>query len=134
MTKLAEYPLLVRESHVDSLGHMNNATYLAVFEEARWEVITQNGYGFGEVHKRGQSPVILEVNLKFLKEIRLREQIRITTELVDYPGKVGHLKQQMIKPDGSVAAEAVFTFGLFDLKQRKLIEPTPEWRKAVGLD
>lgn len=134
MTKLAEYPLLVRESHVDSLGHMNNATYLAVFEEARWEVITRNGYGFGEVHQRGQSPVILEVNLKFLKEVRLREQIRITTELVDYPGKVGHLKQQMIKPDGGVAAEAVFTFGLFDLKQRKLIEPTPEWRKAVGLD
>lgn len=134
MSKLSEYELLVRESHVDSLGHMNNATYLSVFEEARWEVITRNGYGFGEVHQRGQSPVILEVNLKFLKEVRLREQIRITTELVDYPGKVGHLKQQMIKPDGSVAAEAVFTFGLFDLKQRKLIEPTPEWRKAVGLD
>lgn len=134
MGKLAEYTLLVRESHVDSLGHMNNATYLAVMEEARWEVITANGYGFKEVHKSGQSPVILEVNLKFLKEIRLRETIRITTELMDYNGKVGHLKQQMIKADGFVAAEAVFTFGLFDLRQRKLIDPTPEWRKAIGMD
>lgn len=128
-----DYPLTIKEYHVDSLGHMNNATYMALFEEARWEAITQNGYGFREVQKFQQGPVILEVTLKFLKELRLREKIIIKTDLVSYSGKVGQLKQQMLKEDGAVAAEAVFTFGLFDLKQRKLIEPTEEWRKAMGL-
>jgi acyl-CoA thioester hydrolase len=134
MVKIGSYKLLIREFHLDTYGHVNNATYLAMFEEARWEVVTERGYGFKKVHDTGQGPVILEVNLKFMKELRLREEITITTELVDYPGKVGHLKQQMILPDGSVASEAMFTFGLFDLKARKMIEPTPEWKFAVGLE
>ena len=39
----------------------------------------------------------------------------------------------MIKGDGTVACDAVYTFGLFDLGRRKLIEPTPDWAYAVGL-
>lgn len=134
MSGLSHYKVLIRESHVDSYGHVNNATYLALYEEARWEQITPRGYGFKEIHKMRQGPVILEVNLKFKKEIGLRENITITTELVEYKGKVGQLLQRMIKEDGSVASEAVFTFGLFDMRERKLIEPTPEWKKALGMD
>ncbi len=130
---MADYRLLIVEHHVDSLGHVNNATYLALLEEARWDVITKNGYGFKEVQKERKGPVILDVMLKFQREITLREEIRITTELVDYPGKVGHLKQQIFKQDGTVAAEALFTFGFFDLQTRKLIEPNDAWKKALGL-
>ncbi len=133
MVNIGSYKLLIRETHLDTYGHVNNATYLTMYEEARWEVITQRGYDFKKVHQTSQGPIILEVNLKFMKELRLREEITITTELIDYPGRVGHLKQQMIKPDGTVASEAIFSFGLFDLKARKMIEATPEWKKAVGL-
>lgn len=54
--------------------------------------------------------------------------------MLGYKGKIAQMKQQMIKDDGSVASEAVFTFGLFDMKERKLIEPTPEWKRAIGMD
>lgn len=134
MVSIGSYKLLIRESHLDSYGHVNNATYLTMYEEARWEVVTQRGYGFEKVHNSKQGPVILEVNLKFFKELRLREEITITTDLIEYPGKIGRLRQQMLKPDGSVASEAVFVFGLFDLKARKMIDPTPEWKIAVGLE
>ncbi len=127
------YEVLIRESHVDSLGHMNNATYLALFEEARWQMITEKGFGFKEIQKTLQGPVILDVHVKFLREILLRETIKITTVLDKYEGKVGQLRQQMLKPDGTVAAEAVFTFGLFDMKARKLIEPTDAWKHALGI-
>ncbi len=133
MAAVGNYKFLVREVHVDSYGHINNATYLSLYEEARWELITPRGYGFNEIHKLKQGPVILEVNLKFLKEIRLRETITITTTLLNYTGKVGQLKQEMVKEDGSVASEAIFTFGLFDIKARKLIEATPEWKQALGI-
>ncbi|MBS1972080.1 MAG: acyl-CoA thioesterase [Bdellovibrionales bacterium] len=134
MAEKGSYKILIRESLLDTYGHVNNARYLDMYEEARWQLVTDRGYGFKKVHESGQGPVILEVNLKFMKELRLREEITITTELVDYPGKVGRLKQQMIKPDGTVASEAIFVFGLFDLKARKMIEPTPEWKKAVGYE
>lgn len=134
MSTLTPYRLVIKEHHVDSLGHMNNATYLALYEEARWEVITSRGYGFQEVQKRRQGPVILEINIKFLREILLREEITITVEMLDYKGKIGRMRQQMLKEDGTVASEALITYGLFDMKERRLIEPTAEWKQAVGID
>lgn len=134
MSELSSYKVTIKEFHVDSYGHVNNATYLALYEEARWEVITPRGFGFREIHKMKQGPVILEVNLKFKREIGLRENIIITTKLLDYKGKVGQMLQQMVKEDGTVASEALFTFGLFDMKERRLIEPTPEWKNALGME
>ncbi len=129
-----KYSLLIRESHLDTFGHVNNATYLALYEEARWDLVTRNGYGLKQVQAAGQGPVILEVNLKFLKELQLREEITITTQLIQFKGKISQLKQQMVKSGGVVASEAIFTFGFFDLLTRKLIDPTPAWRKAIGAD
>ncbi|HXL73830.1 MAG TPA: acyl-CoA thioesterase, partial [bacterium] len=113
--------------------HMNNAAYLVLFEEARWELITKNGYGLNEVIKQQKGPVILDIEIRFKKEIKLREKIKITTELVSHERKISKFKQDMIKEDGTVAAELNLTFGFFDLQTRRLINPTPEWKKAIGL-
>jgi acyl-CoA thioester hydrolase len=127
------YEVIIRESHLDSFGHVNNAAYLTLFEEARWDFITRNGYGLKKVQELQQGPVVLELGIKFRKEITLREKIKITLELLDYKGKISHFKQEMIKEDGAVATELTLTFGLFDLKTRRLIEPTDLWKKAIGL-
>jgi acyl-CoA thioester hydrolase len=127
------YEVIIRESHMDTFGHMNNAAYLILFEEARWDFITKNGYGLKKVQELQQGPVVLELSMKFRKEITLLEKIKITLELLDYKGKISHFKQEMIKEDGTVATELTLTFGLFDLKTRRLIDPTPDWKKAIGL-
>lgn len=127
------YDVLIRETHIDSLGHMNNAAYLTLFEEARWEWITAGGYGVAEIRQYKQSPVILEANVKFLREVHLRERIKITSEILSYDGKVGDLKQVMARADGTVCCEALFKMGFFDLETRRLIAPTPLWKKALGI-
>jgi len=129
-----EYSLIIKEHHLDSYGHVNNATYLALFEEARWEAITGRGYGYKQVHETGLGPVVLEVGLKFLKELKLREKIIITLEVESYEGKIFRLRQKMIKQDGEIAADAVFTGAFFDLKNRKLIPQNAEWLKAIGFN
>jgi thioesterase-3 len=128
-----EYPLVIREAHLDTFGHVNNATYLAILEEARWELITRNGYGLDEVVRRRIGPTILEINLKFQRELRNRQRITIRTWMESYAGKIGKVAQQILDADGNVCCEALFTIGLFDLTARKLIAPTPEWLKALGL-
>lgn len=128
-----QYDVLIRETHIDSLGHMNNAAYLTLFEEARWEWITAGGYGVAEIRQYKQSPVILEANVKFLREVHLREHIKITSEILSYEGKVGDLKQVMTRADGTVCCEALFKMGFFDLETRRLIAPTPLWKKALGI-
>ena len=57
----------------------------------------------------------------------------IKTWLESYSGKVGKLVQQMSDEAGKLCCEATFTMALFDLAARKLILPTPEWLKALGL-
>lgn len=133
VSKTFSYPLLIKESYLDTFGHVNNATYLNLFEEARWDLVTKNGYGMKKIRETGLGPTILEIKLTFLKELRLREQISIETQLISYEKKVGKLLQKMVR-DGEVCCEAEFVFGLFDVKERKLVLPTPEWLHAIGCE
>jgi acyl-CoA thioester hydrolase len=127
------YRLQILEAHLDTFGHVNNATYLQLFEQARWDWITQNGYGLERVQRLRKGPTILEIKLKFRRELRNRQWIEIVTWMADYPSRVGTCEQQMLDESGNVCCEASFLVGLFDLEARKLILPTPEWREAVGL-
>lgn len=129
--KIFSYPLLIKENHLDSFGHVNNATYLTLFEEARWEIITQNDFGLDKIRETGLGPTILEIKVRYIKEVFLRENVVIETQLLSYEKKIGRLMQTM-KRNGEICCTAEIVLALFDLKQRKLIPPTPEWLRAVG--
>ncbi len=122
-----DYKLLIREQHLDSYGHVNNATYVSLFEEARWEMSTQRGYGYSKIQETGKGPIILEISLKFLKEIKLRETVLIRLDSVIQERKITRLKQTMFKENGDVGCQLDLVIGFFDLKERKLIMPTTEW-------
>jgi acyl-CoA thioester hydrolase len=128
-----DYELLIREQHLDTFGHVNNAKYLEIFEEARWDLITRNGYGLAEVQRRKIGPTILEIKLRFLRELRNRQRITIRTWVESYAGKVGTLMQQILDEQGNLCCEMTMIIGLFDVTARKLIPPTPEWLKAMGI-
>ncbi len=128
-----EYRVLIREQHLDTLGHVNNVTYLELFEEARWDLITRNGYGLDEIFRRRVAPTILEVAVKFQREVRNRQAVVIKSWTDSYVGKIARFTQQMLDDQGRVCCEAGFVMGLFDLDARKLIAPTPDWLRAVGI-
>jgi len=127
------YPLTILEHHLDTFAHVNNATYLQILEEARWDLITQRGFGMNEVQEKGQGPIILEINMKFLKELKLRQKVIIESETISHTRLVADLRQVILNEAGDKMFEAKITFGFFDLKKRKLIHPTPEWLKAIGV-
>lgn len=133
MTTVYSYRLLILETYLDMLGHVNHATYLTLLEEARWDLLTKNGHGLKKIMETGFAPTILEVNIRYLKEIRLREEIIIETQLISFSGKIGRLNQRMLRGE-DICCVAEFTFGLFDLGKRKLIDPSEEWRRALGID
>ena len=132
MNETFYYEMIIREHHLDSYGHVNNATYVEILEEARWESITVKGYGYKEVQETQKGPVILGLDIQFRKELKLRDKIRISVYSEPIKGKIGIIQQKILKEDGSVSVEAKVTYGMFDLKARKLIDPTPEWLKAIG--
>ena len=134
--KSFEYKVLIKEAYLDTFGHVNNAQYLTLFEVARWDMIHNRGYGLKEIQERGLGPVVLEVKIRYHKELKLRDQITIrTTRLANEPGRRNitmKLEQKMVNEKGEDCCTAEFTFGLFDLKARKLVPPTPEWLRAIG--
>ena len=130
---IAKYRVQIREGHLDSFGHVNNADYLVIFEEARWEIITERGYGLKKVHQLKIGPVILEVKMQFKRELSNREHVTIVTGVLKHSGKISTLRQVMINAKGEEACVADFVVGLFDLEARRLIDYTPEWKKALSL-
>lgn len=126
------YPLLIMEHHLDTFGHVNNSTYLEILEEARWDLITSNGFGLTKIQSDGLGPVILEIHMKFKKEITLREKVTIETKCLAYERKIGKLEQIIKNEKGEVCFWAELAFGLFDTQTRKLVVPTQGWMKAVG--
>jgi YbgC/YbaW family acyl-CoA thioester hydrolase len=128
------YHMTIKEFHLDTFGHVNNAVYLQLFEEARWEVITQNGYGLKRVMESKKGPVLLDVKLDFLSELKLRERVTIETRTEPFSGKVGKIFQEIRNEQDKTACKAVFSFGFFDLEKRRLIEPNEEWLRALGLE
>ena len=127
------YQLEIKESHLDTFGHVNNATYLNLYEEARWDFITKRGYGLKEIQELKTGPVILDLNLKFKKELKNREVITIKTKTLEASHRlIMKLQQTMHKPNGDIASVVEMSVGLMDLSQRKLIEPTQKWLYAIG--
>ncbi len=131
--KSFEYQTVILEQHLDSFGHVNNAKYLELYEETRWDFITRNGYGLKEVVAKQQGPIVLDVSCRFRKELVNREVITIKSESMPWKGKIGKIKQEIYKENGELASDATFTFGFMDFASRKLITPPNEWLRAIGL-
>ena len=127
-----EYQTQILEHHLDTFGHVNNAKYLELYEEARWDIIHHRGYGITDIQKSKEGPVVLEVTCRFKAELKCRELVTITSQAIDVKSKISQMKQVMTKEDGTIACEAIFTFGYMDLAKRRLIEQPEKWLKALG--
>jgi len=131
--EIFRYPLTIKEFHLDTFGHVNNATYLQILEQARWELITPRGFGLKAIQETRLGPVVLEFTVKFLKELTLRQDIVIESQMLSYEKKIGILRQDILSADGELCFESRMTLGLMDMNARKLVMPTPEWLHAVGI-
>lgn len=129
-----KYSLVIKEHHLDSFNHVNNATYMEILEEARWEFLHHGGVGLKTIHHLGIGPIILECHIKFLKELRLRQQVIVESQMLSFEKKIGIMRQEIFDEEANLCCYADMTFGLFDLNARKLMLPTPEWLKAIGLN
>lgn len=127
------YEIQIKEHHLDSFGHVNNAVYLELYEEARWDFITKNGFGLEVIKETQKGPVILEANVKYKREIKNREVIKIQSKAIEVRGKIMSLSQEMINGEGKVASSAIFQIGFMDLKIRSLISPGEDWLRAIGI-
>ena len=127
------YSIKINARHLDVFGHVNNATYLQFYEDARWDFIEKGDFGYERIRKDQIGPVILRLTADFKKELLNQEKIEIKSALEKIQGsKIMSIKQTMIKEDSSVASTLDITMGLMDLSLRKLVTFPDEWMKVFG--
>jgi YbgC/YbaW family acyl-CoA thioester hydrolase len=70
--------LACRGYELDSYNHLNNAVYFQYFEHARWESLRQLGL-LEPLMNKGSLPVVTEVNIRYQREIKLFDELKIET-------------------------------------------------------
>lgn len=133
MQSTHDYKLQILEFRLDTFGHVNNAAYLSILEEARWDWITTGGYGVERIRETGQGPTILECKIRFKRELRNRDFIVVRSHVGSYRKRIVRIVQNIENEAGQLCCEAEYVIALFDLKERKLIAPTEAWLRAFGL-
>jgi len=128
-----EYSFIVTPDLLDGYGHVNNARYLDLYERARWDILDKSGLGREEVRKSKIGPVIIEVNVRFSRELLPGEEIKVQTSSRRKNELVFYFEQKMINAKGELASKAIFTTALFDLEKRKMVKADNIWLKAMGL-
>ncbi len=116
----------------DDYGHVNNARYLDLYEMARWEVLEKSGMGREMVKKIRQGPVIMEVTVRFRRELVSGEKITIETQSRRKENRIFYFDQVIKNSRGEVCSTALFTAALFDMATRKMIRADEKWLKAFG--
>ncbi len=127
------YSFKILEEYLDSFGHVNHANYLILFEQARWDWIAGKGYGLEKIQETQIGPVILSLEIQYRKELKARQDVTIESYVTAHDRLFTEIHQEMTGANGGVHSLLDLKFGCFDLKRRKLITPTPEWKSAFGI-
>ena len=75
-----EYQVTVRGYEIDSYNHLNNAVYLNYFEQSRWEIL-RNSALLEKYNKKELYLVVIEANIRFIREIKLFDELKIKTTI-----------------------------------------------------
>ena len=127
-------PMTIELRHCDLYGHMNNAAYAELLEEGRWDFISKRGYSREAVTELKQGPVVLELNIRFRRELSPGEKVIVESTLKAQRSRSVTVAQRILAENGDLACEAEATLGLFDLESRRLIAPNEKWKKALAME
>ena len=120
-------PVTVRGYELDTQGHLNQAVYLQYAEHARWELLRAAGLPQDKLLADGIGPVALETSLRFRRELRGGDEVRVTCGFEFTGTRTFRVRQEVLLLDGAVAAEVTAVAGVLDLASRKLV-PDPAGR------
>ena len=118
-----EYDFSVRGDELDSYGHANHAVYLNYFEQARWEMFHRAGL-MEQLKKNRWFPVVVEVQVRYSREVNLFDLMVIRTEAVK-EGPFMLFRQKMYFRGTNLRACSA-TVKVILTEDRKLVRDIPD--------
>src|SRR4051812_39403872 len=94
----------IRSFHMDSFGHVNNARYLELLEEARWQFAEHHRL-IDLLNEENLGFIIMQLNLRFRLPLFEGDTIQVFTRLVTLGSDIGEVEQRIVrKGAGKLAA------------------------------
>ena len=111
---------------IDYNGHLNMAYYNVLFDRAVDEAYELIGVGPDYLERHRHSTVVVETHVRYLRELRLADPVRVTVQLLDYDAKRFHLFEQLFHAtEGWVSATSETMTLHVDMAAKK-VAPFPD--------
>jgi acyl-CoA thioester hydrolase len=80
---------------IDYNGHLNVAYYNVLFDRAVDEVYELIGLGPAYLERHKHSTMVVEAHVRYLRELKLDDPVRVTVQLLDYDAKRIHIFEEL---------------------------------------
>jgi acyl-CoA thioester hydrolase len=117
---------------VDPNGHVANMVYLEYAVDTRIAFFASQDFAPANFLKLGFGPVIKNDFVEYFREVIMLDEIRVTIENGGHSEDFSRFRviNNFYKSSGEAAARVTSVGGWLGLKERKLIEPPDEIKKA----
>jgi len=109
---------------LDLSGHMNNGRYLMLMDLGRLDIIARSGL-LRPAWRNGWTPIASGIQIRFRRELRLWQRVRLETRLVAWQAQHVVMEQRFVITSGPhaghLAALALFKGGLYDRAARRFV-------------
>lgn len=106
----------VRGYHLDAYGHVNNARWLELLEEARWRWLDE-AVDLGAWDRDGRGIAVLNIDVTYRRPARRHDVVTLISWMSRLGGKACVCRQRAVNRDtGDPLLDAAITFVLFDLQ------------------
>ncbi|MDY0884853.1 thioesterase family protein [Dongia soli] len=123
---LALYETVIKPDWIDLYDHMNVAYYVLICDEATGAFWNHVNGGRSLEHRQGGEMVVLENHVNYVREVRLGDPVRVTTQLLEYDTKRVRLFHTLLHAtEGFVSATNEVKAIGFDLNQRRITSFQP---------
>jgi acyl-CoA thioester hydrolase len=110
----------VESGWIDYNGHLNMAYYNVLFDRAVDEAFELIGCGLDYVNTRRHSCFTAEVHVRYLRELKAGDPVRVTFQLIDFDSKRLHYFEQLFhSAEGWVSATSENLSLHVDMNARK---------------
>ena len=116
----------VEPQWIDYNGHMNMAYYHVLFDRTVDEAFEIAGLGPDYVQERGASFVVAEIHTLYRRELKVRDPVRITLQLLGHDEKRLHYYMEMRHADDGWVAAICESLSLHVDMTTKKVTPFPD--------
>jgi acyl-CoA thioester hydrolase len=110
----------VEPAWIDYNGHLNMAYYNVLFDRAVDEVFELLGCGLDYVRTRRHSCFTAETHVRYLRELKAEDPVRVTFQLLDYDHKRMHFFEHLLHAnEGWVSATSENMSLHVDMEQKR---------------